>query len=329
MFKLPHKNKLIAATTLASLALTSSAVFAQDSTTTGSGSVGLEVTSPLYDYTIEPGKVQQDIVKIKNVGSTEQTYYPEVLDFKSDNKTGTPIFLNKGEDSGTYSLSKWISISAEPVKLAPNQSTAMNFNITVPTDAEPGGHYAGILFSTEPPDPSGSNQIGLASKVGSLVLVRVAGDAKEEAKITSFTTDKEQYEEAGVKFSTTVENTGNVHVQPKGVITVKNVFGGQVAAIDVNQLSANVLPGSSRVFESSWSDPGFKLGYYTATVTLAYGDPSQTTTATTGFWIIPWKTLLIALVVIAAVLALIIFAVKRYNAWIVKRAQKPQEPQGN
>lgn len=296
-----------------------SPVFAQQNQTS-SGSVGLEVSSPLYEYTIAAGSVQQDIIKIKNVGSTNQTFYPEVLDFKSDNKTGTPIFLDKGEESGTYSLAKWISISTEGITLSPNQSTALNFNITVPSEAEPGGHYAGILFSTEPPEPTGSNQVGLASKVGSIVLVRVAGNATESAKITSFTADKQTYEEAEAKFSTTIENTGNVHVQPKGVIEIKNIIGGQVASIDVNSLSANVLPGSSRIFESSWKDPGFKLGYYTATITLNYGDPSQTITASTNFWIIPWMTLVIALVVIAVILAILVFAIKRYNSWIIKRA---------
>lgn len=325
MLKLSKIAKVVSATSIAAL-IFSGVVVAQQSAETNS-TVGLEVSSPIYEFTVAPGKVQQDIVKIKNVGASEQTFYPEVLDFKSDNKSGTPIFLNKGEDSGTYSLAKWISISTAGITLAPNQSTAINFNITVPSTAEPGGHYAGILFSTQPPDPTGTNQIGLASKVGSLILVRVAGDAKEAAKITSFTTDKDTYEKAEVKFSTTVENTGNVHVQPKGVIEVKNVFGGTVAGIDVNQLSANVLPGSSRIFEVKWNDPGFKLGYYKANLTLSYGNPAQTITSSTSFWIIPWMTLLIALIVIAVVLAVLIFAIKRYNHWIVAKAQKQANPE--
>ncbi len=325
MHKLPQVTKLTAAAALAALALGSTAAFAQESSTTNT-SVGLEVSSPLYEYTIDPGKVQQDIIKIKNVGSTDQTYYPEVLDFKSDNKSGDPVFLKQGETAGTYSLSKWVSVSTAGIKLSPNQSTAINFNITVPSDAEPGGHYAGILFSTQPPDPSGTNQIGLANKVGSLILVRVSGAAKESAKITEFKTDKTQYDATNVNFSTTVANTGNVHLQPKGVITVKNVFGAQVAAIDVNQLSSNVLPGSTRIFASSWKDSGFRFGYYTATVVLNYGNPSQSMTSQTSFWILPWKTLLIALVVLIVVVLLIYFGIKRYNSWIVSRAQK-QTPQ--
>lgn len=320
MFKL---SKIVKITTSAAITSTMFVGVALAQQSSGNSGVGIEVSSPLYEYTIAAGKVQQDIIKIKNVGGSEQTYYPEVLDFKSDNKSGTPIFLKKGESSGTYSLSSWISVSKEPIILKPNESAALNFNITVPANAEPGGHYAGILFSTEPPDPTGTNQIGLASKVGSLILVRVGGAAKEAANITNFTTNKNNYENAqNIEFSTTVANTGNVHVQPKGVISVKNVVGGQVAAIDVNQLSANVLPGSSRIFDSSWKDPGFKLGYYTATVTLNYGNPAQTVTSQTSFWIIPWMTLLIALIILVVALVVLYFAIKKYNAWIISKATK-------
>ena len=324
MFKLSNIAKISAGAALASSLLAGSVIAQQAAETTNS--VGIEVSSPIYEYTISPGKVQQDIIKIKNVGTSQQTYYPEVLDFKSDNKSGTPIFLKEGEENGTYSLAKWISVSKEPIVLDPNKSAALNFNITVPADVEPGGHFAGILFSTQAPEAT-PGTIGLASKVGSLVLVRVAGEAKESAKITSFTADKDTYEKAEVKFSTTVENTGSVHVQPKGVIEVKNVFGGTVAGLDVNQLSANVLPGSSRIFDVNWNDPGFKLGYYKANITLSYGNPSQTITSSTGFWIIPWMTLLIALIVIAVILAVLIFAIKRYNAWIIIRSTNPTPKQ--
>jgi hypothetical protein len=311
--------KKVALATGASTIFLASPVFAQQSSNTSG--VGTEVSSPIYEFSLKPGQVQQDIIKVKNVGSSVTTYYPQVLDFTSNDRDGAPVFVKEGEKSPTYSLSEWVSISTEPVTIEPNKSQAFNFNITVPENAEPGGHYAGILFSTQAPTSEDTN-IGIASKVGSLILVSVAGDIKEQASIQEFKTDKPQYEEAKVNFSTTIKNTGNVHVQPKGVITVKNLIGGQVAAIDVNQLSANVLPGSSRIFESSWEDPGFKLGLYKATLTLTYGDPSQTISSSTSFWIIPWMTLLIALLVIAVVLAILIFAIKRYNNWIINKAKE-------
>ncbi len=323
MLKLSKITKLALTASLGTL-FVSGAVFAQQ--TTGDSGVGIEVSSPLYDYTIAPGKVQQDIIKIKNVGPKEQTFYPEVLDFKSNNQDGSPVFLKQGENSGTYSLAGWISVSKEKITLKPNESAALNFNITVPASAEPGGHYAGILFSTQAPEPKG-NEISLASKVGSLLLVRVAGTAKESAKIVSFDSDKNNYPKADVKFTTTVENIGNVHVQPKGVITIKNIFGGQVASVDVNSLSANILPGSTRIFESAWQDLGLKIGPYTATLTLNYGAPAQTLSASTSFWILPWTQIIILLVALIIALVVLYFAIRKYNAWIVSKAKKQTTPQ--
>ena len=132
MLKLSKIARITAGAAIASSLIAGTAFAQQSSNSNSNSAVGLEVSSPIYEYTIAAGKVQQDIVKIKNVGASEQIYYPEVLDFKSDNKSGTPIFLKKGETNGTYSLSSWISISASPIKLAANESAALNFNITVP-----------------------------------------------------------------------------------------------------------------------------------------------------------------------------------------------------
>lgn len=318
MFKLSKLNKIALSSATLSLLFVGNAFAQQDSNSTGS--VGIEVSSPTYEVTATPGTTEPNLIKIKNVGNTTETYYPEVLDFKSDNKTGTPVFLKEGQTSGTYSLASWIRISKEPIKLEPGASDARLFYVDVPVGAEPGGHYAGILFSTQAPQEKAGN-ISLASKVGSIVLVRVAGKATEAAKITEFTSDKQNYETANIKFSTTVKNTGNVHVQPKGVITIKNFFGVQEAAIDVNQLSANVLPDSSRIFSSAWKDGGFKFGYYTASVVLTYGDPSQTTSASVSFWLVPWKTLLILVILIILLVVAVYFAIKRYNAWIIAKAK--------
>lgn len=318
--KLPTILKAALISSVISLSFVGSS-FAQQSSEQSVDSSGLQVTSPIYEYTIKPGSVQQDIIKIKNVGTKAQTFYPEVRDFKPLDETGTPDFLKVGEDSGTYSLAKWISFTKEGVTLAPNESQAFNFNITVPATAEPGGHYGGILFSTQPPDVK-STGIGIASKVGSLVLVRIAGASREVLSIKEFSTPKNSYDNADVNFNLRLENTGNVHLQPKGVVTIKNFWGGQVAALDVNQLASNVIPGSIRKFDISWKDPGFKVGYYTASVVLNYGNPSQTVTSQTSFWILPWKTLLIALVILVVTIILLTLGVKKYNRWIITRAQK-------
>ena len=308
--------RITALSSLLSLSLVSP-VFAQKS----SDSSGLEVSAPIYEPTIKPGTADPNIIKIKNIGSQTTTYYPEVVDFKPLDETGAPSFLKVGEDSGTYSLAKWVTFTKEAITLAPNESTALTFTITVPANAEPGGHYGGILFSTQPVSVQGTG-VALASKVGSLILVRVAGAAKEILTIKEFSTPKSSYDNANVNFTLRVENSGNVHLQPKGVVVIKNILGGQIAALDVNQIGSNVLPSSIRDFELNWKDPGFKIGYYTATLTLSYGNPSQNLTSQVSFWILPWNIILITAATLLIVLIGLYFAIKKYNAWIISKAQK-------
>ena len=329
---LPRK-KLITATLIASLifAALSTSLFAQstgEDTSSAVGDIGIQISAPIYNFTIDPGETAQEIIKVRNVGKTVRTFYPEVFDFKPLNETGTPQFLLEGEDdSYTYSLASWVKVSTEGIKLQPDESSALNFVISVPKDAEPGGHYAGILFGTSPPKVGGT-QIAISNKVGSLVLVRVAGDAKESATVEEFSTPKSFLENGPVPFTVRINNTGDVHVQPKGIIEIKNTFGRTVETISVNEGSANVLPQSIRAFldgdgnNLTWNPNGLTIGKFTATLTLSYGDPAQNLTTSESFWIVPWKILLVLLLALVIAILLLVLIVKKYNRWIVTKAQK-------
>ncbi|MCH8821673.1 hypothetical protein IID23_04110 [Patescibacteria group bacterium] len=330
---LPQK-KLIIAALIGSIALTTftTSLFAQetseDKTESATGNVGIQVSAPIYNFTIDPGESAQEIVKVRNVGDTTRIFYPEVFDFKPLNETGAPDFIiDAQDDSYTYSLASWVKISTEGIKLEPNESSALNFIINVPADAEPGGHYAGILFGTSPPKVGGT-QIAISNKVGSLILVRVAGDAKEQANVEEFSTPKSFLENGPVLFTVRINNTGSVHIQPKGVIEIKNTFGKTVNTISINENSANILPQSIRAFldgdgnNLNWNPSGLTIGKFTATLTLTYGDPAQNLTTSTSFWIVPWKILLVLLLTIIITILLLVLIIKKYNRWIVAKAQK-------
>ncbi|MDP2671068.1 MAG: DUF916 domain-containing protein [bacterium] len=320
MRKLSTISKITAAASLGSLLLTP-ITLAQESTNNNK-TTGIEVSSPLYEFNLDPGDNQQDIIKIKNVGNQKTTYYPIVVDFKSNNTDGTPVFLNVGEENSTYSLTKWIKFTQEAVTLEPGKSEAFNFNITVPTNGEAGGHYGAILFSTEAATVAGTG-VGLINQTGALILVRVSGDTKESATITTFKTSKPNYPTThDVKLNLTISNSGNVHVAPKGNITITNIFGGKVAVIPVNEAGGNILPGSTRNFELAWKDLGFKIGLYKAKIDLVYGQTSKTLSAQTSFWIIPWKAIGIASAVLVVLLVALFFAIRRYNAWIISRSKQ-------
>lgn len=326
---LPYKKILLMiAILIAAFFLATIPSLAQQNTQSQVGNIGIQVSSPLYNFEIDPGGTAQEIVKIRNVSNSIQTFYPEIFDFKALNETGTPQFiLNQEAENYTYSLASWVKISTEGITLKPNESAALNFTINVPKNAEPGGRYAGILFGTSPPQTSGT-QIAISNKVGSLILVRVSGDAKESATLKEFSTESNFYEYPPVDFVVRVENTGNVHVIPKGTIEIKNLFGSVVATADVNSKNGSVLPESIRRFDKetdnlTWKPEGLTIGRYTANLSLSYGQgPGKQIVGSLTFWIIPWKLLLVALLALIIIILVLIWLVKKYNRWIVARAEK-------
>ena len=333
---LPYKKiSLLALTLLLGLAAFAATTLAQEDTNQSSvGAIGIQVSSPVYNFGIDPGGSAQEIVKVRNVGSQTQTFYPEVFDFKSLNETGTPQFiLAKESENYTYSLASWIKISTEGITLKPNQSAALNFIINVPKSAEPGGRYAGILFGTSPPQTSGT-QIAISNKVGALLLVRVSGDAKELATLKEFSASKNFYEYPPVDFVVRVENKGNVHVAPKGNIEIKDIFGRKVAVLPVNEKNGNVLPESIRRFDKdtdalTWKPGGFTIGRFSANLLLTYGNSGKQLSSSLSLWIIPWKILIVLLLAIIILILLIIFGIKRYNRWVVSKAEKGQPQPSN
>ena len=230
-------------------------------------------------------------------------------------------------------MANWIKISKEPIKLQPNESAALNFTISVPKNAEPGGVYAGILFGTSPPKVEGS-AIAISNKVGALILVRIAGDAKEIASLKEFSANGDFFENPPVEFVVRIENKGNVHVRPKGTIEIKDTFGRKVETLEVNEKDGAVLPESIRKFdkendELNWNPGGFTIGRFTATLTLNYGTPAQQIIGEVSYWVVPWKILLVIGLAIVIAVLLLIWLLKKYNHWIVAKAQKnAQQPKG-
>ena len=159
-----------------------------------------------------------------------------------------------------------------------------------------------------------------------------------------FTTDKKIYEFLPVEFQTTITNAGNVHELTKGNIFVQWETGRQkdIAILDVNPEKSYTLPQTTRTFLSKWTDGfpiwtpklddagtpildkngkptyklqwdfnkllSFRIGKYSATLVLIYNDGTKDIPieAETSFWVIPWRILVVLLIIVV----LIVFGLK-------------------
>jgi len=285
-----HKILSIGCLAVVCAALIPSASRAQES-----GSISLSVTPPFVQLAMKPGDLWASNLKVVNTNATDLTIYITRMNFGPEGEEGYGQFVPLLPSPGNADrLASWINISPEPVTIAPNEGAEIPFTISVPSDASPGGHYAAILVGTRPLDAEEreGSFLRVSSFISSLFFVRIAGDVHEAGTIREFSTDREWYDDPQVTFTLRFENAGNVHVQPKGFIEVRDMWGREVGKLDVNQRGSfgNVLPQSIRKFELPWSTDKNVLaaGRYTAIATLAYGqDGIQYASQTIVFWVVP------------------------------------------
>lgn len=281
-------------TVVSVLTITVSDIRAQN----GADSITLSVSPPVFELSANPGEAINNKIRVTNLSDSPKEIFVEKRNFTALGEEGGVDLREEGEDS-TYSLASWVSVNTQQATIPSNDSVVFDFTIAVPANAEPGGHFGSLIFRTEPTPVADGSGASVGQEIGSLLLVKVAGDITEEASIASFTASKDSYESGTPTLVTRVENTGNVHFKPRGKITINNMFGREVATLDLEE--RNVLPQSIRKVETEWADSGFRLGRYKANLSMVYGADDTILSASTSFYILPIKLILGVLAVLALV----------------------------
>ncbi len=277
-----YKLHLLAVGALVStMAIFAGLALAQQDTST----VALSVSPQVFEISADPGDIVTESFKIVNGTDIDLTLNATPKNFTPAGEDGG---VNLTEDSTSFSLASWITVSPTKVTVPARGSQVFEFSINLPAGAEPGSHLGSIIVQTDPIDIDGSGA-AVSQEIGPLILTSVSGDLVEGAEIASFTTDS-FWEKGPVTFETRVTNTGNVHFKPSGTIEIKNFFGNVVATIDLEE--KNVLPTSTRKLVNDWAPSGFTVGKYTADLTLVYGADGTILTDSTSFTVFPYKVII-------------------------------------
>lgn len=304
------------------------------------GTLALTISPPKFELDGNPGSIIKQVVKLFNETEEARVFYPSLQGFVARGEAGEPGLVAESE----YGLSKWIEIAPGPISLAPKERKEIGFVVEVPENAEPGGHYAAILFSTQPPEKmQGATPIAIAGKLGSLVLLKVGGAVIESGKLIEFNTKdgKSFFTHLPVDFYVRFENLGNVHLKPQGEIKITGLLDitSTPATIAVNNAGGNALPKSIRRYDVSWTKPGvqgstlnvieelkaqwkgFAIGKFTAHLNLYYGTEGKQMTDLESFWVFPWLLILVIAIGLAVVFFGLKVGIRKYNAWIIRRSR--------
>jgi len=299
-----------------------SSIYAE--TNEASTSDGLEIGPALVEVNATKGKSYTIELKVLNVTKSTLSFDATVDDFGAKDETGAPnVILDTNSDLPT-SIKSWVD-TIPSFTLQPNERRTFQVAIDVPSSAEPGGHYGVIRFAGR--TPNSTSAIGQVASAGTLVLIRVDGAVNEKLELASFDVTKDgstpasSFESGPLTFVTRFQNTGSVHVKPVGQIEIRGGLTGTDTIIPVNKDAGNVLPSSVRRFTSDLKT-SWMIGRYTADISIAYGTTGQALVRTISFWVIPYKLILISLIVLATLIYIFRGLIKRYNSYIINKSRK-------
>jgi hypothetical protein len=285
---------------------------------------GLEISPPLIEVTANRGQTVTISIRLRNVTSGELAVSGTADDFGAKNETGDPQILLNETGATRYSLKYWVA-GVPDFSLAPQEVKTAQIQINVPANAEPGGHYGVIRFTGTPPNLQGTG-VSLSASIGALVLLKVNGAITDKLSVAEIFVSKDGkrgsfFENGPLALSERIKNEGSVHEKPDGKVTVYNWLGSKVAELPISSPAHNVLPDSIRRFDQVFGHKNL-FGHYTVQLTASYAANKTLTSQKIGFWVIPWKLILLILALIIVLYWLLRQSLHRYNRYIIEKASK-------
>lgn len=306
-FQTAPQNRIVIASMIISFI---GAVFGISRGVLAAETVGFQISPPVQTLALDRGTSTRQTIKITNLTNTQMTLQLGKANFVAKGEEGEVELID--DAAPLYSLSPFFSLSQPTITIAPRSTSEMQYIVTIPQNAEPGGRYGSITFDTiQTKLPSGQSGAAVKQRLAALVFLRINGAANEQVEIKSFSTDKSFYQYGPINFTTRIKNLGNVHEKPTGEIVIKNMLGLTTAKVKIDE--RQVLPQSIRKLQAKL-DRKLMFGKYTATLTLKNGT-IQTLTAKTSFTVIPYTIIALTIVVV-----LILFFIYRRTRKRFKRA---------
>ncbi|MGK2947747.1 MAG: WxL protein peptidoglycan domain-containing protein [Acidimicrobiales bacterium] len=262
-----------------------------------------------FVYTLEPGETFGDTVAVSNLGDRPINFVIYSADAFTVRDEGGFTAARDGEPS--TDVGSWIDLGAETYTVEPGTRIDVPFSITVPEDAEPGDH-AGAILATDSDlgsiDPESTDpNLTVRQRVGARVYVRVGGPVTPALRIDRLDVEHSTPSFAVPFFANDgdaivrweVSNTGNIRLTPSAVVEVKGLFGRTIKRLPAAELP-ELLPGSNYVGATTIT--GLPV-LERITVELTITSTETEVVGTSSYWAVPWRFVLLVLVLVAGVVA--------------------------
>jgi hypothetical protein len=261
------------------------------------GPVSISVSPLYYDLEISPGEEKTGTIFVGNGSEQALDVSAEFSDFFIDD-AGNYIFPEgrnvRNENLRPYLMENWLSVDKPEFRLDKGQNESVQYKVSVPSDANLGGHYGVIFFKTRCSLEEDKNvvytdksAICLSGRAGVLFLVQVGGGAVKKGEIKKLTLPRISFSDKS-SLSVEIANVGNTHFKPEGSVVVKDLFGREQGRMEIKDKT--LLPTLSRTFSAELSRKDF-FGVYKVSGGIRDGDGREMRFSKRVF-LVPWKELL-------------------------------------
>ncbi len=268
--------------------------FAQESPRGGSG---LNISPTRTELVVDAGKTTSFKINISNVSGQDITAKVYINDFESDGQTGEPKIIIDNDKQLATSVKGFLK-DVNDIPLKKDEKKEVEIRVEIPNNTAPGAYfgvvrYAAIPAGREAPE---SGQVALTASVGSLVLIEVPGNIKEQIQVLSakaFSGDKSRsfFSAQPDQIRVEIKNNGNGFSKPFGRVSLmrgkKEVYSYELNNTDPK---ANILPNSNRTFTEFIKDSKKVIktpGKYTVVANLSHSQGGEVITQTSSFWYVP------------------------------------------
>lgn len=283
-------------------------------------------TRGVIEQELDPGASRDDFLAVRNLSRGEVTFSLSAAD---GYYTANGRFNMLPSDRESVDAGRWIDLP-ETVTVGPNETVVVPFTTTVPEDAVPGDHAAGIAASVRSSgtDENGS-QVGVESRVGFRVMTRVTGEIVPAYAITGVGSDYDiswnPFRPGAATTTFTVENTGNAGLLVEGSVEAGTGSAAFPAGDAPRQM---LLPGESRTFtvavDGVWPTvfvPGSIELVPTASDLGGETVDVASQSADAGFWAVPVSQLLV-LLGLALIVAALFWRRRRFAAALARAREE-------
>lgn len=283
---------------------------------------------PWIEQSLDPGETTTEHLAVHNFSDADVTFRLSAAD-GFFNENGRFNILPSDQES--TAAGTWIDIP-DAVDVPAGETAVVEFTITVPDDAEPGDHAAGVAASILSSGANdGGSAVGVESRVGFRVMTRVTGELTPGVEVSGVTTDYRTawnpFRPGALTVEFDVTNTGNTRVSITGVVTA----GGQSADYPPADSPQELLVGDTRHF-SVEVDGVWPLFVVPTTVVV---DPTAIVVSgeapevapievQTTAWAVPWPQLLL-LAGIALIIVALLWGRRRSKAKLATALEQARE----